>query len=512
VFLSPVWGAQSADQSVAAGVEAMRTGKLAEARMDFEKALRDQPQSAEANLQLGLLYGQLGNVTSASEAFRKAVRVKPDWAEAHYNLGLTMVSDPHGKRDWPGAMAEFREALRLRPNYPEAHRLLGVGLTETGQNAAAISEFRAALAADSNSPEIHLDLGKALANTGGQAAAEREYREAIRLHPGYAEAELELGKLLANANKAGNTIEAVEHFRHALRSNPDTAAAQYALAKALQQQGHSAEAAIAFREAAALTKRQQDAVQCTRLSNEGLDAAHRHDGDTAVRMLREAVDLRPDAAIAHYNFGLVLADRGDLAAGVAQVVEAISLAPADARFYLALGQLYIKIGDRKLARAAFERMAQLEPGNATVEAELIDLDKIKTTTSVQNSGGDPYQFGATADTPEAHFTFATVLGRRGDWLDAAGEWMRVLALQPNNVDARNNLGVSYAHLGEDDRAELEFCKALQVSADSAGAHFGLAVLALKRGDKTDAAGELRAVIRVQPDYPKAQSLLNAVSK
>lgn len=511
MLLSPLWPAQDVDHSVAAGVEAMRAGKLAEARIDFEKVLRNQPQNAEANLQLGLLYGQSGNVTGASAAFRKAIKARPDWPEAHYNLGLTMVSDPHGKRDWPGAMVEFREALRLRPNYAEAHRLLGAGLAETGQNAAAIGEFRAALAANSESPEIHLDLGKALANTGEQAAAEREYREAIRLRAGYADAELELGKLIVSSNKADRILEAIVHFRLALRSDPDSAAAQYALAKALQQQGHSAEAAVAFREAAALTKRQEDAVQCTRLSNEGLDAAHRHDSEAAVRMLREAVDLRPDAAIAHYNLGLVMADGGELAAGVAQVVEAISLAPADARFYSALGQMYKRIGDRRRARAAFERMARLEPENGTATAELINLGKMDAATSIQSSG-DAYEFGATADTSDAHFAFATVLGRRGDWLDAEGEWLRVLALQPNNEDARNNLGVTYAHLGKDDRAELEFRKALQVSADSAGAHFGLAVLALERGDKTDATEELRAVIRVQPDYPKAQSLLIAASK
>jgi Flp pilus assembly protein TadD len=488
-------------------------GNLAEARIDLEEALQVEPQNAEANLQLGLLLGQQGDATGAREAFRKAVRAKPDWAEAHYNLGLTMVSDPNGKRDWPGAMAEFREALRLRPNYAEAHRLLGVGLAETGQNAAAIVEFRAALTANSHSPEIHLDLGRALGGTGDEAAAEREYREAIRLRPAYADAELELGKLLVSDKKADRALEAVEHFERALRSNPDNAAAQYALAKALQEQGHSAEAAIAFRQAAVLSKRQEDAVQCTRLSNEGLDAAHRHNGDAAVRMLREAVNLRPDAAIAHYNLGLVLADRGELAEGVADVVEAISLAPADARFYLALGQMCNRIGDRRRARVAFERMAHLDPGNGTAAAELIDLNKMNATATIHDSGAnDPYEFGATSDTPAAHFAFATVLGRRGDWLNAAAEWLRVLASQPGNVDARNNLAVSYAHLGEDDRAELEFRKALQVSADSAGAHFGLAVLALEHGDKTAAAQELRALIRVQPNYPKAQSLLRAASK
>jgi Flp pilus assembly protein TadD len=88
----------------------------------------------------------------------------------------------------------------------------------------------------------------------------------------------------------------------------------------------------------------------------------------------------------------------------------------------------------------------------------------------------------------------------------------VLALQPDNVDARNNLGVSYAHLGQDDKAELEFRKALQVSPNSAGAHFGLAVLFLQAGKKAEAVRELRAVIGSQPDYPQAQNLLAAAAK
>jgi Flp pilus assembly protein TadD len=518
VILSFVCAAQAvnhetAARAVAAGVEAMRSGHLAEARIEIETALHDQPENAEANLELGLLLGQLGDVSGASEAFRKAVREKPDWPEAHYNLGLIMVADPHSKRDWPSAMAEFREALRLRPSYAEAHHLLGAGLAEAGQREAAITEFRAALAANPNSPEAHLDLGKALETGGDHSAAEHEYRDAIRLRPGYADAEFALGKLLLNGDgKAAGALEAIEHFRHALRTNPDNAAAQYALAKALQLEGRPDEAAIDFREAAALTKRQEDAVRCTRLSNEGLDAAHRGDREAAIRSLREAVDLRPDAAIAHYNLGLVLADRGDLAAGRAQVVEAISLMPLEARFYVGLGRMWKRSGDGQRAAAAFERAAALEPGDPAALNEMGGLAGIKGPDAINAPDADPYQYGAAADTPDSHFAFATVLARRGDWTGAAGEWLRVLALHEDDVDARNNLGVSYANAGKDDQAELEFHKALQISADSPGAHFGLAILALQRGNKVDAIEELRAVIRVQPDYPKAQSLLTAASK
>jgi Flp pilus assembly protein TadD len=86
------------------------------------------------------------------------------------------------------------------------------------------------------------------------------------------------------------------------------------------------------------------------------------------------------------------------------------------------------------------------------------------------------------------------------------------ALRPDDVDARNNLGVSYARAGEDDRAELEFRKALLVSAASAGAHFGLAMLELQHGNQAAAVQELREVTRLQPEYPQAQNLLTATLK
>ena len=64
----------------------------------------------------------------------------------------------------------------------------------------------------------------------------------------------------------------------------------------------------------------------------------------------------PDNALAHYNLGLVLADEGELTAGTAQVIRAISLAPLEVRFYVSLGRLFRQNGDASRARATFERV------------------------------------------------------------------------------------------------------------------------------------------------------------
>lgn len=491
---------EQVNRAIAAAEVAMKTGKLVEARLELQKALSLEPRNAKGNLELGLLFGQEGDLTHAEEAFRTAIREAPDWPEAHYNLGLILIADATGKRDWPAAVAEFREAVRLRSDHAEARHWLGTGLSEIGDQEGAIRELRGALAVSSVAPDIHLDLGKALEAAQRSSDAEREYREAVRLRLDYAEAETALGKLLLTA---GSYLEAIEHFKRALRSNPDLLAAQYGLARGLLKLGRSAEASLALRQVAILSKKVEQAVRSTRLSNEGLDAAHRGDTKTAINLLRVALDLQPDNALAHYNLGLVLADNGEFVAGTAQVVEAISLAPLEPRFYASLGRVWRQNGDVQHARAAFERTLDLDPANRTALTELTNLPE-KSRTVVD----DNFLFGAPTNNPETHFAFASLLGSRGDWMGAIGEWLRVLTLQPNNVDARNNLGISYAHLAKDENAELEFRKALAVASDSPGAHFGLAVLEMQQGKKADAAQELREVLRIQPNYPQARNLLS----
>ncbi len=491
----------SAHSWIAAGLDAQRAAKLAQARIFFEKALRIDPRSPEANLRLGLLLNRSGYVAAARDAFRVVVQVDPQRPEGHLNLGLTLIGENVGKRDWPAAMSEFKEAIRLRPTFGEAHRFLALAFAQEGNREQSIAEFHLALKSLAASPECRLEFAKALDEAGHLEESQREYREVLRLQPDNADAQLGLGQMLAR-NAA--SVEAIDCLRRAVAKNPDHAAAQYALAKTLQRAGRLPEAAVAFRAAASATKHQENAVQCTRLSNEGLDAARRGDNKAAADALRRAVELRPDAAIPHYNLALILADAGDLVGAKLQARLAISLAPMESRFYIALARICRETGDQFYEKLALKQAVALDPGNA----------------ASNNGPGEPapdaslilpnesYFFGASADTSDGHFAFATILTRQGDWTGAIGEWLRSLALKADSVDARNNLAITYARAGRYDEAELEFYKSLQTSPSSAPAHFGLAVLDLEQG-KPGAIEELQEVMRLQPEYPQAQNLLRA---
>ncbi len=105
---------------------------------------------------------------------------------------------------------------------------------------------------------------------------------------------------------------------------------------------------------------------------------------------------------------------------------------------------------------------------------------------------------------------AVELQRQGQLEAAAAEYRRVLQLVPGSWQARSNLGVLYAQLGDVEKAVEEYRQALAAHPDAAPAvaiRYNLAVALYKAGRMRDAADELTAVLKAQPDHPQAPLLL-----
>jgi tetratricopeptide (TPR) repeat protein len=372
------------------------------------------PETAADHFRLGRLLGEAGDMQAAAKEFRAAIRLQSGYAEAHYFLALTSIATPTERLNWPEAASECRLALASRPNYPEALHLLGVSLAAMGRQSEAVEQFRKALQLRPNYPEAHLELGMAYAALLRNDEAIAEYRQAIASRPQYAAAHERLGKCLF---QQGKLADAQAELATALKINPDLADTHYLLARVLLALHQKTAAEIEFREVNQLHSRGTLATESVRLSNAGLAAARRGDFAAAVQSLEEAVRKKPDSAVAHYNLGLVLADAGHLDWGIIEVRKAISLAPLEKKMQASLG--------RMLAR----------------------------TGSVADKAECPQP-----DTSTRHLKCGKLLASKGDQLGAIGEYLRALALAPNNIDARNALAQAYRASGDLDNAELEMDK------------------------------------------------------
>ena len=99
---------------------------------------------------------------------------------------------------------------------------------------------------------------------------------------------------------------------------------------------------------------------------------------------------------------------------------------------------------------------------------------------------------------------AIALERQGD-LDAALTSYR-LALRENPTDPGilQNIAIAYSRTGRPEDAIRSYRRALEVAPEQSGAHYGLAFLLLKRGDKAGAMTHLDSFLSRPPAEPEME--------
>lgn len=508
--LPPVGGQQIRSQPSAASLLAQ--GRAAEARgdartalRDFKTALRLDPANAQVSFSIGQLLGETGNMAESAQWFRRALKIKPDFPEAHYNLGLALMAGTGGSPDWTDAITQFRAVTALQPNNAAALEKTALCFLGSGHFNSAAHALRSVLQLRPNSAQAHFEMGQALQSLGKTSQAGSEYLLAIHNRPSFPAAQAALGNLLLHQ---GDIAAASEHFHLALRQNPELEAAHYGLARTLQASGNNREAKLEFREASSLLQRQSDEIQSSHLSNQSLQEAKKGSFATALQLAQRAISLNPQNVVADYNYGLLLADSGDLPAAARQLRNAISLSPLQSRFYAVLSRMQQKEGDYGQAAASLRIAVQLQPGDMALLRRLKLLEATKPRVpEAKDQGDSSFPFGAPSNTAADHFAFAQTLAREGDLEGAVGEMSRALELQPERPDIRYALALVYTRLGEFDRAELALQKALLQSPDFTGAHIALGALFLHQSDKAGAFAEFKDALRLDPRNSEALQML-----
>jgi predicted O-linked N-acetylglucosamine transferase (SPINDLY family) len=100
--------------------------------------------------------------------------------------------------------------------------------------------------------------------------------------------------------------------------------------------------------------------------------------------------------------------------------------------------------------------------------------------------------------------------RAGRLTDAAGIYQQIITAQPNNADARNNLGILLTMLGRPAEAVNAFRDCLRLQPNSADVlnNLGNALRDARTFDEAESA--YREAIRLQPDLPDAHNGLGGV--
>lgn len=381
------------------------TGRAAQAREAFEKAVERAPAAASLWARAALGLCQLDDEASAAEGLRyaqQAARLAPESAyvadvvgrayehanletEAYnsYQRALKLDGDLRHPRqrlvrmaldreDFAAARRAAQAFLERDPLRPDANFMIGLVEFKAGQLPEARQHFKAAIDASPNPyAEAWFNLGllERAANRPEDAIA--AYQQAVAARPQYLAALNNLGLVFSDLDRHE---EAEAQYRRALEVNPRYTSAWVNLARAQAARGRNDDALASYRRALEIdpndrSARLQVAVTLRKTGrpaeaiaeyralleqhpryvkawfNLGIALAADNQSDEAIAAYEQALTHERDHFGARKNLGLLLLrlDRPEPARE--HLTEALEVRPEDPEIRLALAEIARRSGD-----------------------------------------------------------------------------------------------------------------------------------------------------------------------
>ncbi len=152
---------------------------LAQARLQFEKALQIRPAYADAHAQLGLAFYRENQKDQAMRSYEKSLSLKPNNAKVYSNMGIIYFES----KQLAKAEEVYRKAVKLDPRFVDARRNLGSVLAMQGKFPDAIAQFKEGVKYAPNEAVLHFYLGQATRDGGNQEGAKVHFEKAFALDP-----------------------------------------------------------------------------------------------------------------------------------------------------------------------------------------------------------------------------------------------------------------------------------------------------------------------------------------
>ncbi|MCP4535583.1 MAG: tetratricopeptide repeat protein [Chloroflexi bacterium] len=229
----------SASENLERGMDYYEQGDLEQAVVEFEEAIRLDPDYVEAHYNLGLVYADRGEFGAAIAEHEQAIELAPDLAEAHNGLG-----NAHYNLDRiDEALAAYHEAIRLDPSLIDAYFNLGHAYAAIDQHADSLAAYLEANRLKPDDFEILHNIGVAYIKQGMPNEASIAWEQAVAINPDSAETHYVLGLTYSDLRRYD---EAVVQLSEALGLDPGRTSAYKHLGVAYYAMGQDAECIAAF--------------------------------------------------------------------------------------------------------------------------------------------------------------------------------------------------------------------------------------------------------------------------
>ncbi len=287
----------------------------------------------------------------------------------------------------------------------------------------AIEEYKMALNADPDSAELNDELADLYFRTGRVHDAEMTAKNLLKTSPNDVDAHKLLGRIYLRELGEGQSGVSL------------TSPAGNVLDQAIAE----------FEEIVALQPRSvEDRMVLGQLYTV------KHEPQKAEDEFKSAQAIEPDSEDVVLNLARLYAESGDIQKSI-KIIEAVPEDSRTPKMEFTLGAAYDQVKDPKDAIAAYQRAADLEPGDLqTIDAlaqALLNDDQLDEALKQYKELAD-----ADPENSEALVHIAEIQRRQGKYEDALATIHKALKLDPTSLEAGYNEGILLDVLGRLDEA------------------------------------------------------------
>jgi tetratricopeptide (TPR) repeat protein len=415
----------SADAHYLLGYILFRQGNPKPSLAEYTEGARYRAPSALDLAVMGSNYFLMEDYAAADRWLTKSVELAPNDANAGYYLGRAK----YNQKRFAEAVRIFKECLDLDPRNVKAADYLGRSYEALGRTEEALAAYHKAVALDGGAapgnPEPYLDLGTLLVENSRAGDAVAYLRQAAGIAGGDWRVHRELGKAYLQLNRLP---EAQAELQNAVALSPENAPLHFLLAQAFRRNELEEQARVETERYNALTGAHSSPDTPLAEARSLLESGKL---DGAEQVTRRYLELHKASADGHYLLGYILFKKQDPKSSLAEYTEAARYrtpGPADLE---AVAGDYVLLKDYPDADKWFTKAVQWNPKDAL----------------------GWYYLGRTKYN-ENRFE------------EAVSAFEQCLKLDPRNVKAEDNLGLSFEGLNQLEKAIAAYHTAIDWQKDA----------------------------------------------
>jgi tetratricopeptide (TPR) repeat protein len=476
---------------------------------------------------------------------------------AAYHYSLAVLSRLDG--DLAGSIDELKQALSIQPDSPYLTTELVSMYVENSNVDLALSLGESALAKNPGNTELRSIMGGLYFNLREYDKAIREYQAIIEIDPKNLVAYLYLATIYAQEKKYDSAEKA---YRKMLAMDPDNIIGMYYYAKTLTQMNRWTEAEALYHkitlqgpafEAAWLglaalyeTQNKYDEaigvyrryleINPARISfrvkiADLLVKANKH--EAAEKEFQEVLKKDPANREVRTALGLLYYDMRRFDAAAVQFLSLLETAPNDDKLHYLLANALEQKGDLPAARVEYQKISTVFElyANAQIHTAMIfkkegrlDDAILVLTQAIQKKNDQAILYlylsslyeeqknfavaektvlegiGRFPRNADLHYVRGSILEKMNRFEESIKSMETVLDIDPQNADALNFIGYSYADRGIHlDRAEQMIIQALKIKPDNGYILDSLGWVHFKKNQYDSALKHLKRAWELLPD-------------